>query len=555
VTRLASVEGAEYAVDWLFLRSGYVAAWGWLRHRDAPVSSVALVFDTRGTPAHLEGHYGIRRHDVVELGDAIQNRNCGFVFFGRVPEDAPRRASLVATLASGRTCRIEVDIATLAGAPGHMHGVLRGLCPPGILARVGLRAWWARVLLGHIARRGLSRLLRIRGRSLPRFRAGASPVRQLSVEALLEVLASARARPLSLMIDHNLGGGTTLYREQWIRRHTSSGGAVILLLYDFHRLQYFLRCATGERDETFAADELEMVLMLAAGVTFDEIFVNNVCSFPDPVLAADLSLQLARLTGAPLTIAIHDYFSVCPSWNLLNDRGQFCAVPHIAECRRCLPNIRGEVRSLVGCDDIDRWRAAWGQCLAEATTILCFSESSRQLIGRAYPDLSPDKFAVRPHAVDDLPDRTSRRDLPGPLHIGVVGEVTRAKGAAIVREMARLIRTQHLPARITVIGQLDKGRESPVLRILGPYQREALPDLVDACGANVFLLPSVWPETFSYVAEELMRLGVPLAVFNMGAPAERVAYYPNGLILDRVDAAHALKRLMAFHAMLQTPRR
>jgi hypothetical protein len=29
------------------------------------------------------------------------------------------------------------------------------------------------------------------------------------------------------------------------------------------------------------------------------------------------------------------------------------------------------------------------------------------------------------------------------------------------------------------------------------------------------LLPSIWPETFSYVAEELMQLGVPLAVFDL----------------------------------------
>ena len=90
--------------------------------------------------------------------------------------------------------------------------------------------------------------------------------------------------------------------------------------------------------------------------------------------------------------------------------------------------------------------------------------------------------------------------------------------------------------------------------MLGPYRREQLPGLVETCGANVFLLPSVWPETFSYVAEELMQLGVPLAVFDMGAPAERVVRYDTGLLIDRVDAAHALKQLMVFHAQLQARR-
>jgi glycosyltransferase involved in cell wall biosynthesis len=511
-----------------------------------------LLLEMRGTPVRVEGHYGVPRIDVAETcGDTVQAANSGFVFLGRVPEHKPQRVFLEVTLANGRTCRIELDVAAIAGATGYPHDLVRGLCPPGPLTRIRLRYWWSRVILGRLAKQGLHRLLRTRGRSLPRFRAGAKPVRRLSIDALLEVLGSARSRPLLLMIDHNLGGGTNLYREQWIRRQTNSGGAVILLYYDFHRLQYFLRYVTQERDESFGTDSLEVLPMLATAVKFDDIFLNNVCSFPDPLLVTYLSLQLTRLTGAKLTVAVHDYFSVCPSWNLLDDKGRFCAVPHIGQCRRCLPNIHGEVRSLVGCDDIDRWRAVWGKCLEEATTVLCFSRSSQELVRRAYPNLSRDKFMVRPHAVDYLRSRAVQLNLQRPLHIGVVGEITEAKGAAIVLEMARLIRTQRLPARITIIGQLNGARKSQVLHVLGPYQREHLPDLVEGCGANVFLLPSLWPETFSYVAEELMQLGVPLAVFNMGAQAERVAQYANGLVVDRVDAAYALKQLIAFHAELQ----
>jgi glycosyltransferase involved in cell wall biosynthesis len=551
--KFLSVEGVYYSVDWLIVRSGYVAAWGWLLHRAAPVTSIGLLLETRGTPVRVEGHYGIPRSDVAATcGDPIQAGHAGFVCFGRVPAHTPQRVWLEVMLASGRTCRIALAVATMAGAAGYPHDVLRGLCPPGPLTRIRLRYWWSRVLLGDLAKRGLHRLLRTRGRSLPRFRAGAQPVRRLSIEALLEVLGSTRFRPLSLMIDHNLGGGTTLYREQWIRQQTHAGGAVVLLYYNFHRLRYFLRYVTHERDESFGTDSLEVLLMLATAVKFDDIFLNHVCSFRDPLLVTSLVLQLRCLTGAQLTVAVHDYFSVCPSWNLLNDKGRFCAVPHIVECRRCLPNIRGEVRSLVGCDDIDRWRAVWGKCLEEATTVLCFSRSSQELVARAYPDLSRDKFVVRPHTVDYLRSRVVQVNLQRPLHIGVVGEITEAKGAAIVLEMARLIRTQWLPARITVIGQLHGARESQVLRVLGPYQREHLPDLVEGCGANVFLLPSVWPETFSYVVEELMQLGVPLVVFNMGAPAERVAHYENGLVVDRVDATHVLQQLIAFHAKLRT---
>ena len=184
-----------------------------------------------------------------------------------------------------------------------------------------------------------------------------------------------------------------------------------------------------------------------------------------------------------------------------------------------------EVSSLVDCDDIDRWRALWSRCLEEATTILCFSRSSAELLRRAYPNLSPDKFVVRPHVVDYLPKQKLRLDLDIPLNIGVVGMIAEAKGAGIVREMARLIKERKLPVKITVIGTIEKVRESSVVHIMGPNNQEELPGLIEKSGVNIFLLPSVWPETFCYVAEELMEMGLPLAVFKLGAQAERVANY------------------------------
>jgi len=545
----------SYSVDGLLLHSGYVCAWGWFFRDDSPVVSLCMILETRGTAVRVDGRYGVPRPDLAAIGHhAGRVASSGFVVFGRAPAGRPERVFLEATLARGDTCRVEVALTAIGGATGHPRDFLRGLGAPSLLSRLRRRYRWSRVLLGYIAQPPVSRFLRTRRRGLARFRAEAPSVHPLSTDALLDLLRSARAQPLSLMVDHTLGGGTNLYREQRILQQTNAGGAVILLSYDFHRLRYFLGYVTRERRESFETDSLAALVILVAAVTVDEILLNNVGSFPDPLMIADLTVRLTRLTQARLTVAVHDFLSVCPSWSLLNDEGRFCAVPSIARCRRCLPNIGGEVRAIAGCDDIDRWRAVWGDCLREATSVLCFSGSSRDLVARAYPNLGQDKFVVQPHVVDYLERHALPSNLHRPLHIGVVGEITKAKGAAIVSEMARLIRQQHLPAEITVIGRLEGGRESGALRILGPYRRPELPHLIKQCGANVFLLPSIWPETFSYVAEELMRLGVPLAVFNLGAPAERVAQYEHGLVLDRVEATHALKELLAFHADLRARR-
>jgi len=540
-------DGLTYSVDWLICRDGYLSAWGWAVHRDAAVSAVRLLFVTPSTTTPVEIRYGVGRGDAPE--------NSGFVVFGRAPRETVTGAVLEATLTTGAVHRIELDLAAVSGAAGHPPHVLRRLGPPGLAARVRLRWAWARTLLEHVWRQGRHRWMRMRGRNLPRFRAPERGVTPLTLDRILDLLGPNPARPLSLMIDSNLGGGTTHYREQWIQREVNAGGTVILFSYDFHRLRYAVRAVTRGRDKSFATDSLHPLVMLAAALPGDDLFLNSVCSFPDPLLVVSLSRQLRRLMRSTLTVAIHDFLCVCPSWNLLNDRGRFCGVPDRTECRRCLPLIGGEVRSLVACSDIDRWRTVWGECLADATTILCFSRSSRDLVERAYPDLRPDAWVIQPHAPSPLsPTARAPAPLDRPLHIGVVGEITRQKGAAIVLEMTRLIRDRGLPVQLTVIGHLEGARPSPLLHVLGPYAREQLPTLVAECGANVFFLPSIWPETFSYVAEELMQLGVPVAVFDMGAPAERVARYDPGLLIDRVDAAHALEQLIAFHARLGAAR-
>ncbi|PYM12633.1 MAG: hypothetical protein DMD81_23460 [Candidatus Rokuibacteriota bacterium] len=537
-----------HSVDALIVHSGHVIAWGWLLHRDGVVASLDLILESPRRSVRVEGRYGIMRNDVASADLASSTVGCGFVVSGHIGDVVPKKAMLRATLTTGATCGIPVELVTVGDTVGYPRTLLRALAPPDLVTRIRRRYRWAQVLLVQIARQGFHRLLYSRGKNFARLRSAARPEHPLSVDGLIAAWRAATPRSRSLIVDHELGGGTNLYRARWIADRTREGGAVVLLGYAFHRLRYDVRFVTPDVDESYETSSLEWLPLLAGAAGFDSIFLNNVCSFPDPLVVVELMLRLRRITGATLTVPVHDFFSVCPSWHLLDDTGRFCAVPAVERCRRCLPRIGGAVRALGGGTDIDRWRAAWGRCLEEATTVLCFSEASRALMTRAYPRLGRDKFVIRPHAVDELPRRLVHVNGEAPLHIGVVGEITEAKGAAVVRSMARLIRSERLSARITVIGQLHGAHESRELRILGPYQREALPDLVEGCGANVFLVPSVWPETYCYVADELMRLGVPVAVFNLGAPAERVARYEHGLVIERLDAVYALRRLAAFHA-------
>jgi len=84
----------------------------------------------------------------------------------------------------------------------------------------------------------------------------------------------------------------------------------------------------------------------------------------------------------------------------------------------------------------------------------------------------------------------------------------------------------------------------------GAYTHADLVDLIEANRINLAFFPSVCPETFSYVTEEMIRLDLPIVAFDLGAPGERLRGYRNGRLCPEVSAESALSTLLALHQAL-----
>jgi glycosyltransferase involved in cell wall biosynthesis len=75
-----------------------------------------------------------------------------------------------------------------------------------------------------------------------------------------------------------------------------------------------------------------------------------------------------------------------------------------------------------------------------------------------------------------------------------------------------------------------------------------LPGLFDKFKPTVFLFPSICPETFSYVVQELMHFGFPIVAFNIGAPAERLKRYKNATLIKHPSSSkNILNKLINLH--------
>ena len=220
-----------------------------------------------------------------------------------------------------------------------------------------------------------------------------------------------------------------------------------------------------------------------------------------------------------VTVHWHDHYLMCPTRHLLNTESRYCGVPDPSVCAGCLPNNAHCLDAPLRSTDILAWRDQWGQVLAGASSIRAFSPSSRELLGRVWPELDS-KVVLTPHNTAHIPRSDLSPAPESPLHIGVVGRIAPHKGATQVARLARHIAETGANARITVFGTLEEPAPASVVSQTGTYSAEALPALCAEQGVNVFWFPSIWPETFSFVVHEMKAMGLPMLAYDVGAQAD-----------------------------------
>jgi len=521
----------RFGIDRLEMRGRRLFGWGWIAHPSREIATVALRVAGDGWERSFPASSGRTRDDVEREFPALVNAKfSGFVVTGYAERPPIQKLVLEIAYAGGGGEGIDVSASLERTEPrARKWQELRWIAG----------AAWRRLKHGDL--RGIARRVKSQNYAAP-------SIDDIGIVRTLAPKLPAD-RPVTIIFDHNMGGGANQYRRHVIEERVVAGSVILSCTYNLATLDYRLTLHAGEaREETFRISSFLVLEPLFERMAIREIFVNSPVSFDDPLLFADWVARMrAEHPGMRLTVTAHDYFSVCPSFVLLNDQGRYCGIPDIAECNRCLPRHRASYVTLSPPTTITPWRASWGRCLAAADEVRCFSGSTRSLILRGHPRLDPARVTVVPHRVGFHPSRLPRVRHSDPLVIGVVGHISEQKGALIVKDVVSRIERELPASRLVVIGTLDVASTSKHLEVTGPYERERLVDLIESRGINMILFPSICPETFSYVIEEAMLLRLPIVAFDLGAPGERLRGYDLGRLCDTVDAGSAFNAMLEFH--------
>lgn len=334
----------------------------------------------------------------------------------------------------------------------------------------------------------------------------------------------------ALYIDHQIGGGANVYLKKIIAAERAVR-PVMLFTYNFKLHCNQLSVYYGDFEIERYFDTTDNIFEFIGLFPLHQIFYNNLVSFKNLPTTLNQIEFLQQKTKAKIVVAIHDFFPVCQSFTLLNNHGVYCGAetnPNV--CKQCIKsNIYYEDSSI----SITQWRQNWEQILALSTSIICFSESSKKIIKKVYGHNPKIKKAltVKPHTLPEEIPFKPQLPLTTSLNIGIVGTINHHKGHKVIQQLAKYLLDHNL-GKITIIGKLSPYNINyPNVHQTGAYTPKMLPKMVENEKITVFLFPSVWPETFSFVTDEIIEMDVPVVCFNIGAPAERIADYPKGKII------------------------
>ncbi|MEM6624836.1 MAG: glycosyltransferase [Pseudomonadota bacterium] len=335
--------------------------------------------------------------------------------------------------------------------------------------------------------------------------------------------ATLRDEPVPVYLAHALGGGAENYLQSELAAHIAEGGAGLVLRVGQGR-RWTLELYSAQGVLTGRTDDTALMRALVGRLPRRRLIYSCGVGDGDPVKLPDLILALAgqgpeALRGGAQSIEVlfHDFFPISPSYTLLDRHGHFRGLP------RPDSDGAGDHRWVNGgaAVDLSDWQAAWGRLMGAASRVIVFSPSSQALVAAAYPQ-ARDAIEVRPHAVSGDVPRISPPAPGSAFTIGVLGNIGPQKGAGVVQEMARAFAASQ-DARVVVIGHLaPEFTLAAPSRVHGAYRLTDLPGLVARYGIQAWLIPSIWPETFSFTTHEAIATGLPVFCFDLGAQGDAV---------------------------------
>ena len=254
--------------------------------------------------------------------------------------------------------------------------------------------------------------------------------------------------------------------------------------------------------------------------------------------------EAAASLKIPVILSFHDFYSVCPSLNLLDEKQRYCGGSCTAGVGTCSNPLWAE-DSLPPLKHrwVHRWRELQAEVFPFCSAFITTSESARSVIETTFPVLDG-QIQVIPHGrtIPITGAAYTPAGAPGPIRILLPGNIGVSKGLNVIHELLAIDGGRTL--EFHVLGTIRPENVRPGMVVHGSYNRddtgkkisEILPTL-----AGVF---SIWDETWCHTLTEMWAAGVPTIVFDFGTLKARMQECGGGWVFSHEDPALLLQQIV-----------
>lgn len=256
-------------------------------------------------------------------------------------------------------------------------------------------------------------------------------------------------------------------------------------------------------------------------------------------------IDLCKSYGLPVVFSFHDFYSICPTVKLLNDKLEFCGGSCTESNGQCQYDLwhNPELPSLNN-ETIMIWRREFESVLRKCDAFVTTSESARNILVRIYPFLKNELFFVIPHGRDFKSFGSISRHLNpiAPTRLLIPGNLTKAKGGDIISALGKNSVESNI--EIHILGKVagNISLEGNVI-LHGEYRRDEFAERAHTISPNFGCIFSIWPETHCHTLTELWASGIPVIGFDYGAVGERIRDVGGGWLCEQPNAGSVLNLL------------
>ena len=349
----------------------------------------------------------------------------------------------------------------------------------------------------------------------------ADPARPYRLALDMARLALSEA-PLILAVLHNRGGGTERHVRELAKHLEGQAQYLTLTPARGDSVKLAMAAATEGFELTFRlADQWDDLVRVLQSLGVSHVHYHHLLGHGEQVR------ELPALLDVAYDFTAHDFYSYCTRISLTDDAGRYLPSKIPGQCQCCAGNLTAPLFGTV-----EQWRHANARWLSAARFVLAPSHDTAQRIAAFAPAA---RVVVVPHtdmAPGLVPDTTPAPapwSGPRPLKVAVIGALSVIKGADTLEAVALEAAKQGAPVEFHLLGYGYRHLQSQPkarLTVHGAYQEEDLAGLLEWLQPDLVWFPALWPETYSYTLSAALQAGLPVAVPDIGAFAERVAGRP-----------------------------